>query len=142
MNSALEPAHEPGPVTAEAPSNIAFIKYWGARDLERDVEGPVPFNRSLSMTLDACRSICSASPLPEGSDDEIHWVQEPAAGRSARRRGSAAGLRRAHEAPPGPVAGMVAADGGALRGRIPDRDGQHLPVGRRDRLVGLRFHRA
>jgi diphosphomevalonate decarboxylase len=83
MNSALEPAHGLGPVTAEAPSNIAFIKYWGARDLEGDSEGPVPFNRSLSMTLDACRSICSASPLAEGSDDEIVWVREPAAGRSA-----------------------------------------------------------
>ncbi|MDE2850675.1 MAG: diphosphomevalonate decarboxylase [Acidobacteriota bacterium] len=78
MNSALEPAHEPGPVTAEAPSNIAFIKYWGARDLE----GPVPFNRSLSMTLDACRSICSASPLADGRDDEIVWLEEPGPGRS------------------------------------------------------------
>ena len=79
MNTALEPAHEPGPVTAEAPSNIAFIKYWGARDLET----PVPFNRSLSMTLDACRSICSASPLGDGEEDEIVWVEDPAAGRSA-----------------------------------------------------------
>ncbi|MDE2692021.1 MAG: diphosphomevalonate decarboxylase [Acidobacteriota bacterium] len=78
MNSALEPAHEPGPVTAEAPSNIAFIKYWGARD----PEGPVPFNRSLSMTLDACRSICSASPLADGRDDEIVWLEEPGSGRS------------------------------------------------------------
>jgi len=78
MSSALEPAHEPGPVTAEAPSNIAFIKYWGARDLK----GPVPFNRSLSMTLDACRSICSASPLATGQDDEIVWLEEPAAGRT------------------------------------------------------------
>ena len=75
MSSAIEPAREPGPVTAEAPSNIAFIKYWGARDLEADSAGPVPFNRSLSMTLDACRSICSASPLPEGMDDEIRWVR-------------------------------------------------------------------
>ena len=76
MNSALEPAHEPGPVTAEAPSNIAFIKYWGARDLK----GPVPFNRSLSMTLDACRSICSATVLDEGEDDEIVWVRGSAIG--------------------------------------------------------------
>lgn len=74
----MEPAHEPGPVTAEAPSNIAFIKYWGARD----PEGPVPFNRSLSMTLDACRSICSASPLADGRDDEIVWLEEPGSGRS------------------------------------------------------------
>ena len=79
MNAALAPAHEPGPVTAEAPSNIAFIKYWGARDLEDDAEGPVPFNRSLSMTLDVCRSICSASPL-DGEDDEILWLEEPGTG--------------------------------------------------------------
>lgn len=78
MNSVLEPAREPGPVTAEAPSNIAFIKYWGARDLK----GPVPFNRSLSMTLDACRSICSASPLGDAEDDEIVWLEEPGTGGS------------------------------------------------------------
>ncbi len=77
MSSALEPARAPGPVTAEAPSNIAFVKYWGARDLE----GPVPFNRSLSMTLDACRSICSAAPLTDGEDDEIVWLETPGAGR-------------------------------------------------------------
>lgn len=78
MNSVLEPAHEPGPVIAEAPSNIAFIKYWGTRDLK----GPVPFNRSLSMTLNACRSICSVSPLADGQGDEIVWLEEPAAGRT------------------------------------------------------------
>ncbi len=83
MESTPEPAREPGPVTAEAPSNIAFIKYWGARDLEGGGEGPVPFNRSLSMTLDACRSICSASPLGNGSEDEIRWLDEPGGGRSA-----------------------------------------------------------
>ncbi len=75
MNSALEPVREPGPVTAEAPSNIAFIKYWGARDLT----GPVPFNRSLSMTLKACRSICAASPLDAAEDDEIVWLEAPSA---------------------------------------------------------------
>ena len=77
MSSTLQPVREPGPVTAEAPSNIAFIKYWGARDLE----GPVPFNRSLSMTLDRCRSICSASPLQGGGEDEIWWLEQPAGGR-------------------------------------------------------------
>ena len=85
-SSAIEPAREPGPVTAEAPSNIAFIKYWGARDLEADSDGPVPFNRSLSMTLDACRSVCSASPLGDGREDEILWLDEP----SGDRPGAAA----------------------------------------------------
>ena len=80
MDSTLVPAREPGPVTAEAPSNIAFIKYWGARDLEE----PVPFNRSLSMTLDACRSVCSASPLKDGEEDEIGWLDKPSGGRPGR----------------------------------------------------------
>ena len=120
MNTALEPAHEPGPVTAEAPSNIAFIKYWGARDLET----PVPFNRSLSMTLDACRSICSASPLGDGKEDEIVWVEDPAAGRSAASA----------EAPPSFVErtrrhldrlrGVVAGNRRVVLRRFPDRDGQ------------------
>jgi len=36
--------------TAIAPSNIAFIKYWGNLDQELRL----PYNASLSMTLDAC----------------------------------------------------------------------------------------
>ena len=36
--------------TVSAPANIAFIKYWGARDLER----AIPMNSSISMTLDHC----------------------------------------------------------------------------------------
>ena len=39
-------------VTVEAPANIAFIKYWGARDLE----SALPENASVSMTLDHCRA--------------------------------------------------------------------------------------
>ncbi len=34
--------------TVEAPSNIAFVKYWGAKNLER----VVPYNPSISMTLE------------------------------------------------------------------------------------------
>ncbi len=83
MDSTLEPVREPGPVTAEAPSNIALIKYWGARDLDGGGEGPVPFNRSLSMTLDACRSVCSASPLGKGSEDEVRWLDAPGGERPA-----------------------------------------------------------
>ncbi len=75
MESRIEPARSAGAVTAEAPSNIAFIKYWGARDLET----PVPFNRSLSMTLDRCRSICSATPLGV-AEDEILWLGDVAEG--------------------------------------------------------------
>ena len=108
MSFALEPAREPGPVTAEAPSNIAFIKYWGARDLEGGGEGPVPFNRSLSMTLDACRSICAATPLGEGHEDQIVWVRgssDPPPPKAASERRPKAdrfgdGVETAAEAPP------------------------------------------
>ncbi len=39
-------------VTVIAPSNIAFLKYWGARD----VDSALPLNVSLSMTLSRCVS--------------------------------------------------------------------------------------
>lgn len=42
--------------TVVAPSNIAFIKYWGARNLRR----AVPVNPSISMTLSTCVSRCTA----------------------------------------------------------------------------------
>jgi len=45
-----------GKATAEAPSNIAFIKYWGATDLDR----AEPCNPSISMTLRECVSRCTA----------------------------------------------------------------------------------
>jgi diphosphomevalonate decarboxylase len=53
-------------VTVSAPSNIAFIKYWGARDLER----VVPCNPSISMTLSRCRSHTTVrfEPGAEGED--------------------------------------------------------------------------
>jgi diphosphomevalonate decarboxylase len=54
-------------VTAEAGSNIAFVKYWGARDLAH----AIPANASISMTLHACRSICSATYWPDAQRDEV-----------------------------------------------------------------------
>jgi diphosphomevalonate decarboxylase len=57
--------------TAEAASNIAFVKYWGARDLDR----AIPVNPSISMTLDVCRSICSATWRPQGESDEVLLAQ-------------------------------------------------------------------
>lgn len=70
-------------VTAEAGSNIAFIKYWGARDLSR----VVPYNTSLSMTLDVCRSICSVE-FQEGEDgpDEV-WLADTSGALSAADTG-------------------------------------------------------
>ncbi len=56
--------------TVVAPANIAFIKYWGARDLER----ALPFNRSISMTLERCTSICTAEVIAEEKDQV--WLAE------------------------------------------------------------------
>jgi diphosphomevalonate decarboxylase len=53
-----------GKTTVVAPSNIAFIKYWGARDLAR----AFPVNASISMTLTECVSQTTVHFM-EGSDD-------------------------------------------------------------------------
>lgn len=59
----------PRKATVRAPSNIAFIKYWGAKDLER----VVPANPSISMTLDACFTRSTVEHLPDDGDHEIRW---------------------------------------------------------------------
>ena len=53
-----------GKATVTAPSNIAFIKYWGARDLAQ----AVPVNASISMTLTECVSLSTVAFL-DGSDE-------------------------------------------------------------------------
>jgi diphosphomevalonate decarboxylase len=58
-------------VTISAPANIAFIKYWGARDLDKGL----PMNASISMTLQECVSQCTVEVLDSGRD-EI-WIKEP-----------------------------------------------------------------
>jgi diphosphomevalonate decarboxylase len=50
--------------TASAPSNIAFVKYWGKRDAAMQW----PANDSLSMTLTRCRTITSAKKIPGSRD--------------------------------------------------------------------------
>jgi diphosphomevalonate decarboxylase len=50
--------------TASAPSNIAFIKYWGKRDPELQW----PANDSLSMTLKESRTITTARLSPQTYD--------------------------------------------------------------------------
>jgi diphosphomevalonate decarboxylase len=57
--------------TVDAPANIAFIKYWGARDLEH----AVPLNPSISMTLDRCSTRCTVEEI-DGGKDEV-WLSEP-----------------------------------------------------------------
>lgn len=56
-----------GKATVEAPSNIAFIKYWGTRDLE----ATLPFNPSLSMTLSRCATRTTLERLAGGPADEV-----------------------------------------------------------------------
>jgi len=52
--------------TAEVPSNIALVKYWG----KRDAETQWPANDSLSMTLSVARTITRAA-AHDGQVDEI-----------------------------------------------------------------------
>ena len=59
----------PHKYTVRSPSNIAFIKYWGARDLER----AIPANPSLSMTLRACFSRTTVEWLDEEGEHEVRW---------------------------------------------------------------------
>ncbi|MEM9593200.1 MAG: diphosphomevalonate decarboxylase [Acidobacteriota bacterium] len=65
------PASHPAKTTVSSPSNIAFIKYWGAQDLA----SAVPENPSLSMTLDTCRSRCTVEHLDEEGAHEVRWRQ-------------------------------------------------------------------
>jgi diphosphomevalonate decarboxylase len=60
--------------TVAAPANIAFVKYWGARDLER----VVPLNASISMTLERCVTQCTAEAI-DGDRDEV-WLAEASGG--------------------------------------------------------------
>jgi len=66
--------------TATAPSNIAFIKYWGARDLER----AIPFHPSISMTLERCSTRTTVAFEPGTSaPDEVSIAEEGGALRPA-----------------------------------------------------------
>lgn len=56
-----------GKASVEAPSNIAFIKYWGTRDRERTL----PYNPSISMTLSRCVSRCTVEHRPDGVGHEV-----------------------------------------------------------------------
>ncbi len=81
--------------TVEAPSNIAFVKYWGAADLEK----AIPLNASISMSLRACVTRTSVETLAAGADDQI-WMRVDGQWRRAegafRHRAAAhlEGLRR------------------------------------------------
>lgn len=57
----------PGRATAVAPANIAFVKYWGALDLDR----AIPRNPSISMTLSQCVSRTTVEVLAGTGADEV-----------------------------------------------------------------------
>ncbi len=59
----------PHKATVTAPSNIAFIKYWGARDLG----AAIPVNPSLSMTLSNCTSRSTVEWLDDDGEHEVRW---------------------------------------------------------------------
>lgn len=73
----------PAPRTATyaAPPNIALVKYWGVRDPALGL----PFNSSLSVTLDRLRSRTSVRFDPTLSDDDVELNGAPAA--AGPRRG-------------------------------------------------------
>ncbi|HTT46208.1 MAG TPA: diphosphomevalonate decarboxylase [Thermoplasmata archaeon] len=62
--------------TYEAPPNIALVKYWGVRDREHQV----PFNSSISVTLDRMRSRTTVRFDPGLGDDRVRLNGEPATG--------------------------------------------------------------
>lgn len=53
--------------TVSAPANIAFVKYWGARDLER----ALPYHPSISMTLEVCRSLTTVEARSDLDRDQV-----------------------------------------------------------------------
>lgn len=54
-------------VTVSAPANIAFVKYWGARDLDR----ALPHHPSISMTLEVCRSVTTVEDRQDLAVDDV-----------------------------------------------------------------------
>lgn len=67
--------------TAIAPSNIAFVKYWG----NLDPELRLPYNDSLSMTLDACTTTTTVAFEPGLAADEVVVDGRPLEGAGAAR---------------------------------------------------------
>src|SRR5262249_5468699 len=53
--------------TAIAPANIAFVKYWGVRDVERTL----PYNGSISMNLDSCLTTTTVTFDSALAQDEV-----------------------------------------------------------------------
>ena len=69
--------------TAQAGSNIAFVKYWGTLDPELHL----PLNSSISLTLDQANTLVTIEFSPHVSEgqDQIVLEGQPAEGRLRRR---------------------------------------------------------
>ncbi|EQD27888.1 mevalonate diphosphate decarboxylase, partial [mine drainage metagenome] len=65
-----------GAATYEAPPNIALVKYWGVRDPAR----VLPYNSSLSVTLDRFRSRTSVRFDGDRAEDRCGSNGRPATG--------------------------------------------------------------
>lgn len=89
--------------TVIAPSNIAFVKYWGAKDLER----ALPVNPSISMTLSRCVSRTTVEHLPAAAESEVWLIGKDGALEPAPR-----GFAHAVERHARALAGEVGAVGG------------------------------
>lgn len=79
-----------GRATVSAPANIALIKYWGARDPER----VIPYNPSISITLEVCRSVTTVEARQDLAEDEIRLVAAGADRPAAPPPGFAERVRR------------------------------------------------
>ncbi|MCI4355338.1 MAG: diphosphomevalonate decarboxylase, partial [Thermoplasmata archaeon] len=64
-----------GRSTYEAAPNIALVKYWGVRDPER----MLPYNSSISVTLDRMRTRTTVEFDPDQVDDTLELNGRPAA---------------------------------------------------------------
>ncbi len=67
--------------TAQAGSNIAFVKYWGALDPELHL----PLNNSISLTLDQANTLVTIEFSPHIAEDMVTLEGQPAQGKVAGR---------------------------------------------------------
>ncbi len=70
------PARAPRSATFEAPPNIALVKYWGVRDRAL----ALPYNSSLSVTLERFHSRTTVEFDPALRDDAVRLNDAPATG--------------------------------------------------------------